>query len=335
MHGAARAAVRPRPDRGAAVKRALVFVLLAACSKGSPRPTESTETPPSSSAPSPFPTRSSPRALRARLPPTSTAAPGPRAAVERHAARPGTRAASRAPVRMEGGAEGADGHPAEDRGLGADGQWPTRTCPSRRSSRRRHRSAERLSRRRPALRVARHVGRDRRRRGGTGAAGARVGRPARSRRAPGRHGHGDVPRALSRRDAHGRLRGRRRPGRRDGLPGRADAARRVRAAPGRSRGQGSAVEKLSTLDAKNGHAAQTDTFTLIDLQGDKGVLDDNLAQTASPQTAVSASPVAPRARRLAPHVGPGQVPLRPWPPRRATSSSTERRRWRCRRRAAA
>jgi hypothetical protein len=57
-------------------------------------------------------------------------------------------------------------------------------------------------------------------------------------------------------------------------------------------GKGARWEKLSTLDAKNGHAAQTDTFTLADLQGDKGVLDDNLAQTAYPTTPASPAPVA-------------------------------------------
>lgn len=48
-------------------------------------------------------------------------------------------------------------------------------------------------------------------------------------------------------------------------------------------GVGARWQKVSTLDAKNGHATQTDTYTLADLHGDKGKLDDVLAQTASPQ----------------------------------------------------
>jgi hypothetical protein len=48
-------------------------------------------------------------------------------------------------------------------------------------------------------------------------------------------------------------------------------------------GVGARWQKVSTLDAKNGHATQTDTYTLSELRGDKGKLDDVLAQTASPQ----------------------------------------------------
>jgi hypothetical protein len=48
-------------------------------------------------------------------------------------------------------------------------------------------------------------------------------------------------------------------------------------------GKGARWQKISTLDAKSGHATQTDTFTLIDLAGNAGSLDDVLAQTASPQ----------------------------------------------------
>jgi hypothetical protein len=58
-------------------------------------------------------------------------------------------------------------------------------------------------------------------------------------------------------------------------------------------GKGAKWQRVSTLDAKNGHATQTDTYTLTDLQGDKGALDDTLAQTASPQalpTPVGAGP---------------------------------------------
>jgi len=48
-------------------------------------------------------------------------------------------------------------------------------------------------------------------------------------------------------------------------------------------GKGARWQKLSTLDAKNGHATQTDTFTLLDAPADTGALDDVFAQTASPQ----------------------------------------------------
>jgi hypothetical protein len=53
-------------------------------------------------------------------------------------------------------------------------------------------------------------------------------------------------------------------------------------------GLGARWEKVSTLDARNGHATQTDTYTLAELHGDKGKLDDVLAQTASPQLLPSA-----------------------------------------------
>lgn len=48
-------------------------------------------------------------------------------------------------------------------------------------------------------------------------------------------------------------------------------------------GVGARWQKVSTLDAKNGHATQTDTYKLAELHGDTGRLDDVLAQTASPQ----------------------------------------------------
>jgi len=48
-------------------------------------------------------------------------------------------------------------------------------------------------------------------------------------------------------------------------------------------GKGARWQKLSNLDARNAHATETDTFTLADLQGDKGALDDVVAQTATPQ----------------------------------------------------
>jgi hypothetical protein len=48
-------------------------------------------------------------------------------------------------------------------------------------------------------------------------------------------------------------------------------------------GKGARWQKLSTLDAKNGHATQTDTYTLLGASSDTGSLDDVFAQTASPQ----------------------------------------------------
>jgi len=55
-------------------------------------------------------------------------------------------------------------------------------------------------------------------------------------------------------------------------------------------GVGAKWQKISTLDAKTGHAIQTDTYALSELHGEggdgtRGVLDDVLAQTASPQVA--------------------------------------------------
>jgi hypothetical protein len=49
-------------------------------------------------------------------------------------------------------------------------------------------------------------------------------------------------------------------------------------------GRGARWQKLSQLDAKETRIAQTETFTLLAIQGDKGTLDDVLAQTAPPQT---------------------------------------------------
>ena len=84
-------------------------------------------------------------------------------------------------------------------------------------------------------------------------------------------------------------------------------------------GKGARWEKLSTLRAKNGNATQTDTYTLGELHGDKGKLDDNLGADGiphSPSVGGERLPGGGGARRLAPHVGAGQVPHRPWPPRR-------------------
>src|SRR5258708_3594644 len=49
-------------------------------------------------------------------------------------------------------------------------------------------------------------------------------------------------------------------------------------------GVGAAWQKLSQLVEKDARITQTDTFTLVDLDGDRGLLDDVLAQTAPAQT---------------------------------------------------
>ena len=53
--------------------------------------------------------------------------------------------------------------------------------------------------------------------------------------------------------------------------------------PGEPVGKGARWQKLTTLDTKNGHATQTDTYTLLAAPGDTGTLDDVFAQTVSPQ----------------------------------------------------
>lgn len=58
-------------------------------------------------------------------------------------------------------------------------------------------------------------------------------------------------------------------------------------------GIGARWRKLSQLDDKEAHVTQTETFKLVDLAGDRGILDDILAQTAPPQT-LHAPPGAPR-----------------------------------------
>ncbi len=50
-------------------------------------------------------------------------------------------------------------------------------------------------------------------------------------------------------------------------------------------GTGARWQKATTLDARNAHALQNDTYTLVDLQDDRGQLADVFAQTATPQTA--------------------------------------------------
>jgi hypothetical protein len=66
--------------------------------------------------------------------------------------------------------------------------------------------------------------------------------------------------------------------------------------PAEEVGQGARWQKLSRLDAKDAHVAQTDTFTLATMRGDNGTLDDALAQTASPQTLAAPSSGGPPAR---------------------------------------
>lgn len=63
-------------------------------------------------------------------------------------------------------------------------------------------------------------------------------------------------------------------------------------------GKGARWQKIASLAGTTGQASQTDTFTLTDLAGDLGVLDDVVAQTASPQAlpVPGASPGAPGAR---------------------------------------
>ena len=48
-------------------------------------------------------------------------------------------------------------------------------------------------------------------------------------------------------------------------------------------GKGARWQKISQLEAKGSRLTQTDTFSLVDLQGDHGTVDDVLAQTAPPQ----------------------------------------------------
>jgi hypothetical protein len=49
-------------------------------------------------------------------------------------------------------------------------------------------------------------------------------------------------------------------------------------------GRGARWEKLSQLSSKDAHITQTDTFTLLDIAGNKGTFADVQAQTAPPQT---------------------------------------------------
>ncbi len=62
-------------------------------------------------------------------------------------------------------------------------------------------------------------------------------------------------------------------------------------------GVGARWRKLSKLDERDARVTQTETFRLVDLNGDRGTLDDSLAQTAPPQALhASAAPPGSRAR---------------------------------------
>jgi hypothetical protein len=67
--------------------------------------------------------------------------------------------------------------------------------------------------------------------------------------------------------------------------------------PDEAVGAGARWQKISTLDARSGHATQTDTYTLASIEGDGGAgsgrLDDVLAQTASPQAVPSLQGLPP------------------------------------------
>jgi hypothetical protein len=60
-------------------------------------------------------------------------------------------------------------------------------------------------------------------------------------------------------------------------------------------GVGARWRKLSQLDERDGRIAQTENFRLVDLQGDRGTLDDALAQTA-PSQALRAPGMPPGTR---------------------------------------
>jgi hypothetical protein len=54
-------------------------------------------------------------------------------------------------------------------------------------------------------------------------------------------------------------------------------------------GRGARWEKISQLASRDARITQTDTFSLLEIAGEKGTLDDVLAQTAPPQTLVGPS----------------------------------------------
>jgi hypothetical protein len=61
-------------------------------------------------------------------------------------------------------------------------------------------------------------------------------------------------------------------------------------------GRGARWEKVSRLASRDARVSQTETFTLTDLAGDAGSLDDLLAQTAPAQPLLSPGPGASQAR---------------------------------------
>jgi len=65
--------------------------------------------------------------------------------------------------------------------------------------------------------------------------------------------------------------------------------------PAEEVGLGARWQKLSQLASKDARITQTDTFSLLELTGNTGTLDDVLAQTAPPQ-ALAASGLAPAAQ---------------------------------------
>ena len=54
--------------------------------------------------------------------------------------------------------------------------------------------------------------------------------------------------------------------------------------PAEEVGEGARWQKLARMDARDAHVVQTETFTLASMKGDTGTLADSLAQTASPQS---------------------------------------------------
>ena len=75
-------------------------------------------------------------------------------------------------------------------------------------------------------------------------------------------------------------------------------------------GVGARWRKMSQLDDRGARVAQTETFRLVDLQGDRGTLDDALAQTAPPQ-ALRAPVASPGARaRMESMLASGEAKVR-------------------------
>lgn len=75
-------------------------------------------------------------------------------------------------------------------------------------------------------------------------------------------------------------------------------------------GVGARWQKLSALDERDAHVTQTETFRLVDLQGDKGTLADTLAQTAPPQ-ALRAPATSPSAHaRMESMLASGEAKVR-------------------------